>query len=92
MFKKPTIYPIYKVGSCRNGSLKATYDEIVERLGPPNVTHLDDPYKVKASWGFKDYLGIESFIWCYKVDDPTTCTNWSTGGSVSLINDIFERN
>ena len=47
------IEPVLKVGDGRDCSITATYDRIIEVLGfKPNVTHLDDPSKVKASWGF----------------------------------------
>jgi len=48
------IRPIRKTGDSRQGTLKATYDEIVAALGfEPNATDLDDPHKVSASWGFE---------------------------------------
>jgi hypothetical protein len=84
--------PIEKIGSKRTGSLVATYEDITDRLGEPNVTHLDDPDKVKASWGFQDQNGREAFIWCYNQSDPIIVTIWSTNGDQSLLDDVFEWN
>jgi len=85
------IVPIDQLGSAREATLFISYQSIVERVGEPNTTHLDDPYKVKASWGFMDAeSGRKGFIWCYKHDDPRTCQNWSVAGDVSLILDIFQ--
>jgi hypothetical protein len=84
--------PIRKCGGGRTGTLLSTYNEIVEKIGEPNVTDLDDPYKVKASWGFKDTSGTphrESFIWCYRADDPKEVTRWSCDGSKDLLMQIF---
>lgn len=85
------IVPINQLGSAREATLLVSYQSIVERIGEPNTTHLDDPYKVKASWGFMDaQSGRKGFIWCYKYDDPSTCKNWSVAGDMSLILDIFQ--
>jgi len=83
------VKPIEKIGSSKTDSLIATYCEIVDRLGEPNVTHLDDPDKVGASWGFCSEDGREAFIWCYKQSNPKGCMNWSTDGDSSLIQEVF---
>ena len=87
-----TIIPIREVGSACMGHLSATYEEIVSVLSLPNVTDLDDPDKVKASWGFQDETGRKGFIWCYKQDDPIKCTNWSVDGDpdLELIEELFK--
>ena len=82
-----TITPIRECGPHSAGRLLATYQEIKNALGDPNVTDLDDPSKVKASWGFKDEQGRKGFIWCYKVDNAETCTRWSIHGD--LVRDMF---
>lgn len=58
---------IRETGGSRRGTLSATYSEIVSVVGSPNVTDMDDEYKVKASWGFQDSsTGRKGFVWCYK--------------------------
>ena len=83
------IQPYNKTGSHKSWTLKTTYDHLINTLGEPNATHLDDPYKVKASWGFRDEFGRKGFIWSYRVDDPTTCESWSCYGSKELLQEIF---
>lgn len=81
------LIPIDVPGSCRTGSLRASYQEILDIVGfEENVE--DDPYKVDASWGFKDLEGRKAFIWCYKTKKEK-CLNWSTYGSKSLLRDLF---
>ena len=80
--------PIEKIGSSKTGSLEATYEEITDRIGEPNTTHLDDPDKVRASWGFRSKDGREAFIWCYR-QYPKGCLRWSTDGDQSLIKELF---
>jgi hypothetical protein len=83
------VSPIPKIGSSRTGSLVATYEDITDRIGEPNTTHLDDPDKVRASWGFRSEDGREAFIWCYKQSEPRACTIWSTDGDQSLLDELF---
>ena len=84
------VKPISKVGSSRTGGLSATYKEIVEKIFEPNVTELDDPDKVRASWGFEDEKGRKAFIWCYKhYGKKKDCTHWSVDGDMSLLIDLF---
>lgn len=82
---------IREVGGSRQGTLGASYEEIVAVLGEPNCTDLDDEYKVKASWGFKDAdTGREGFIWCYRFwGEPEQCTSWSIDGDKSLLGELF---
>jgi hypothetical protein len=87
---RDNIVPIRQIGSGRSGSLVAKYNDIVARLGLPNVTDLDDPAKVKASWGFMDPRdGRKGFVWCWKVSDPTRCREWSVDGNRSLLKEVF---
>jgi len=81
--------PIRETGDSRNGTLHATYKEIVAKVGEPNVTDMDDQEKVKASWGFQDDKGNKGFIWCYKWYGLLyTCKEWSIDG-FSLVKEIF---
>jgi len=83
------IIPIREIGGSREGTLEASYDDIVDKIGPPNVTDLDDANKVKASWGFKDEKGRKGFIWCYKwYGNIYYCKSWSISGT-DLLNDLF---
>jgi hypothetical protein len=82
--------PIRERGSSRKFTIFATYQEICGLVGPPNVTDLDDPDKVKASWGFMDdATERKGFIWCYRVSNPWTCEMWSADGDVSLLHELF---
>jgi hypothetical protein len=82
--------PIRETGSSRKYTISATYEQICDRLGPPNVTDLDDPWKVKASWGFVDEsTQRKGFVWCYMVRQPKHCTEWSASGDASLLAEIF---
>jgi hypothetical protein len=84
------IKPVLKTGSNSNCILNVTYKDIVEKLGfEPNVTHLDDTEKVKASWGFtvnEEYCGI----WCYKFYGKVqNCDYWSFFGSREIAEKLF---
>lgn len=83
------VEPIVELGMSRTGTLYATWQEILKKVGPPNVTHLDDPSKVKASWAFVDETGRKAYIWCYKESRPKNCTSWSTDGSKDLLKELF---
>lgn len=84
------IVPIRQVGAGQSGTLCVSYQAIEQLVGAPNVTDLDDAFKVKASWGFMDAAtGRRAFIWCYKVADPISCREWSIDGDKSLIDDLF---
>jgi hypothetical protein len=82
--------PIRQKGSSRKFTIFATYQEICDAVGPPNVTDMDDPVKVKASWGFMDEgTARTGFVWCYKVSNPRTCDMWSADGDASLLKELF---
>jgi hypothetical protein len=84
------IQPSRTVGVCRTANVSVSYDRIVEVLGfEPNVTDLDDQYKVKASWGFT-VDGEECGIWCYYFDgDPRECRKWSFYGPDGIADKLF---
>jgi hypothetical protein len=85
--------PITECGKSKKGSLEITYAEIVAKIFKPNTTKLDDPDKVKASWGFEDDKGRKGFIWCYKYyGKKETCTEWSVDGDISLLTELFGEN
>ena len=91
--RKMKLIPIDETGSCKQGTLSTTYKEIVEKIFEPNVTDLDDPDKVKASWGFQDKTGRKGFIWCYKhYGEKETCTDWSIDGDKTLLTELFGNN
>ncbi|MCD8435884.1 hypothetical protein LNJ03_11325 [Tenacibaculum dicentrarchi] len=79
-----------KIGKGKQGTLSATYSQVVSAIFEPNVTHLDDPFKVQASWGFQDEKGRKAFIWAYKHNgDIEECINFSVSGNKKLLKDIF---
>ena len=81
---------LQEVGSEKDGNLKVNYKEVVEKVFEPNVTELDDPDKVGASWGFKDDNGREAFIWAYKFyGNIEDCNNFSVYGDRSLLKELF---
>jgi len=83
--------PIRQTGLARRGTLTASYQEIVDAVGPPNVTDMDDYDKVKASWGFVDADDptLKGFIWCYKHLCPESCTSWSVDGDLGYLDELF---
>jgi hypothetical protein len=82
--------PIAERGKSKQGDLKATYSDIVAKIFKPNATKLDDPRKVKASWGFADDKGRKGFIWCYEFyGKRETCTEWSVDGDKDLLKELF---
>lgn len=85
------VTPIRKTGGSKTGTLSASYDEIVAKVGLPNATDIDDPDKVAASWGFQDAEGRKAFIWSYKVPKSSLADNqyWSTDGNKDLLNELF---
>lgn len=84
------IEPVAKIGQSCTGNIEASYAKIVEVLGfEPNVTHLDDPDKVKASWGFT-VDGVHCGIWCYKYyGNVENCNYWSFYGPSSIRQKLF---
>jgi hypothetical protein len=87
--EKELLKPILEIGSGREGTLISSYENIVSKIFEPNVTKLDDPDKVKASWGFIDNNGRKAFIWCYKYKKPKKCFEWSIDGNMDLLKEIF---
>ena len=87
---KLKLFPIDKTGDSMTKRIETQYDNIVKVLGfEPNATHIDDPDKVSASWGFRDDQGREGFIWCYRYRNPRHCESWSTYGDMDLIDELF---
>lgn len=86
--------PIRETGGSRTGTLHdISYKKIVEKVGEPNVSDIDDPDKVKASWGFQDETGRKGFIWSYKYYGPIEeCDYWSADGDADLMSEIFGPN
>jgi hypothetical protein len=83
------IESILKVGDGYSCGIHTSYDQIVKVLGfKPNVTHLDDPDKVKASWGFT-VNGVRCGIWCYKERSVKNCTRWSFYGPTEIAQMLF---
>lgn len=80
---------IREIGNSRRGGLLASYSEIVSVLGEPNVTDMNDPRKVKASWGFQDEKGRKGFVWCYREETAEGCNHWSVDGDFNLLRDLF---
>lgn len=81
---------LQEVGSGKDGNLKANYKEVVEKVFDPNVTELDDPDKVGASWGFKDDSGRKAFIWaCKFYGNIEDCDTFSVSGDRSLLKELF---
>jgi len=88
--KKIKLSPVQECGGSKTGSLTITYDKIVAKIFEPNATELDDPDKVKASWGFVDDKGRKGFIWCYKYyGEIEECQFWSVDGDKKLLTEIF---
>lgn len=84
------IEPVSKVGDHHETTIFVFYERIVKVLGfTPNVTHLDDPDKVKASWGFT-VDGVRCGIWCYKQSGgPKGCSEWSFFGPKEIADKLF---
>lgn len=82
-----------KVGSGKDGILNLNYKQVVERVFEPNVTELDDPSKVLASWGVIDGDGREAFIWSYKFyGNIEDCNIFSVCGDENLLKELFTNN
>lgn len=81
---------LQEVGSGKDGNLKVSFNQVVQKVFEPNVTELDDPDKVSASWAFKDDNGRKAFIWAYKFyGNIEECNIFSTSGDRSLLKDLF---
>ena len=83
------IKPIHKLGTSRTGTLdsKLKIGDIETVLGfPPNCSDIDDPDKVRNSWGFQAQVKskwIHCGIWDYK-----GC-RWSTCGPAEIFKQLF---
>mgnify|MGYP007028908903 CR=1 FL=1 len=87
------LHDLQEVGSGREGTLSLSYFEIVDKVFEPNVTELDDPDKVKASWGFIDDIGRKGFIWSYKFEgNIEECNSFSVSGNKELLKELFKDN
>ena len=87
---KIKLTPIRETGGGRTGTVNLGYNEVVEIVGKPNVTDMDDPDKVKASWGFKDSKGRKGFLWSYKwYGEISKCPSFSADGDPSLMKELF---
>jgi len=62
------ITPVFVSGNYKMGSLKNLTVEDVNRILGFTANCMDDPMKVKNSWGFK-VRGIRCGIWDYKGGD-----------------------
>ena len=92
---KVKVVPIKECGDSRRMTLCMPYKDIVKIVGEPNVTDMDDPNKVKASWGFKDKKSKRTgFIWAYKYDDydVTKCDCFSADGNSEFMKELFGEN
>jgi len=90
---KMKITPIRETGGSRNGTVNLNYNDIVAIVGEPNVTDMDDEYKVKASWGFQDKSGRKGFIWSYHWYRPIAeCNSFSADGNPELMKELFGEN
>jgi hypothetical protein len=89
--ERPGLTPIRECGDSRTGTLRCSWQQIVDTVGAPNCTDLDDPNKVAASWGFQDQNGRKGFIWSYKVPKSMLWTNmhWSLDGDLELLIELF---
>lgn len=67
-------------GCSRIGTLKATYADLVEAFGEPNLNHESGDGKVKTIWVFSTPRGPVT-IYDYKpTQAPENVTEWSVGG------------
>lgn len=83
------IEPVLEAGDYFDCGVNVTYSRIIQVLGfAPNVTHLDDPSKVKASWGFA-VDGVRCGIWCYKQPSAKNCKSWSFFGPKEISQKLF---
>ena len=87
---KLNLQPLMEVGRRKSAVIKIDYKTIIGILGEPNTTKLDDPYSVKAAWGFRcPETKRKLFVWCFKYPTAESCDNWSADGDLSLLKDVF---
>lgn len=85
------LIPISEVGESRTLTVKVPYQQLVQRLGRPNVTNWADS-KVPAYWAFKEEeTGLTGFIWAYRVPQSmlSKCKEFSADGSFELLSRVF---
>ena len=76
-------------GSYLQFQVLATYDQIQEQLGKPNID--DDMSKVRVSWAVRHQDGRKLAIWDYnhfKVP-LENIMSWNAWGVMTLANDLF---
>lgn len=85
------ILPQHKSGPYKTHDLFVKYQTILDVIGfEPNTIDLDDPKKVKASWGFTAD-GADCAIWCYKHrGSAKSCLEWSFFGPKDIKERLFK--
>ena len=76
-------------GSYLQFQVLATYDQIQEQLGKPNID--DDTSKVRVSWAVRHQDGRELAIWDYnqfKIPLENIMA-WNAWGDITLADDLF---
>ena len=76
-------------GSYLQFQVLATYDQIQEQLGKPNID--DDMTKVRVSWAVRHQDGRKLAIWDYnQFKVPLeNIMSWSAWGDMTLANELF---
>ena len=76
-------------GSYLQFQVLATYDQIQEQLGKPNID--DDMSKVRVSWAVRHQDGRTLAIWDYnQFKVPLeNIMSWNAWGDMTLANDLF---
>ena len=76
-------------GSYLQFQVLATYDQIQEQLGKPNID--DDMSKVRGSWAVRHQDGRKLAIWDYnQFKVPLdNIMSWNAWGDMTLANDLF---
>lgn len=85
------LIPIFRISAMKRGSLMCSYDDIVEKLGPPNATKLTPPeMEIKAYWAFSDESGREIFIWNRRIKNAPVenCRFWEIDGNFELFKEL----
>ena len=76
--------PLPWVGGSRQGELEdVTYQEIIEKFGPPTSTIPSSDNKVQVEWDIQFENGVRASIYDYKQYDksPEEIDYWSIGGN-----------
>jgi len=82
------IKPLRKLTKNKRGTIKSTYKKLIGILGEPNVTDLDDPTQVSASWGFIDDQEREAFVWGHHPNEDVELF-WNCGGDPFVLQKLF---